>query len=148
MRCEVPLVSLNTFLVHIALSVFEVDGRQHPVSGMLAFRVIEHFDVVEDVLSGLLARLVCSPTDMFAFQQVKEALRQSICRHWSEDNGRARCHDNSRSGSLNVQCCAPRLSVISAHCPQIHRLRLRLHPLDPHVFKETTAQSWYILVWN
>ena len=50
-------------MVHIGLSVFEVDRRQHTVSDMFAFRVIEHFDVVEDVLSGLLAGRICSTPD-------------------------------------------------------------------------------------
>ena len=83
---------LDTFLVHIELSVFEIDRRQHTVSDMFAFRVIEHFDVVEDVLSGLLAGLICSTPDAFPFKQVEEALRQVFVRDWSEDNGRAHCH--------------------------------------------------------
>ena len=31
---------------------FEVDGRPHPVSDMLTLGIIEHFDVVESVLTG------------------------------------------------------------------------------------------------
>ena len=65
-------------MVHFALSVFEVDGRQHTVSDMFAFRVIEHFDVVEDVLSGLLAGYVCATLDAFTFEQVEEALGNRI----------------------------------------------------------------------
>ena len=69
---------LDTFLVHIELSVFEIDRRQHTVSDMFAFRVIEHFDVVEDVLSGLLAGFICSTPDAFPFEQVEEALSDRI----------------------------------------------------------------------
>jgi len=69
---------LDTFLVHIGLSVFEVDRRQHTVSGMFAFRVIEHFDVVEDVLSGLLAGFICSTPDAFPFEQVEEAFGDRV----------------------------------------------------------------------
>ena len=65
-------------MVHIELSVFEVDRRQHTVSDMFAFRVIEHFDVVEDVLSGLLAGFICSTPDAFPFEQVEEALSDRI----------------------------------------------------------------------
>ncbi len=76
-RCIAPGF-LDTFLVHIELSVFEVDRRQHTVSDMFAFRVIEHFDVVEDVLSGLLAGLICSTPVAFPFEQVEEALSDRV----------------------------------------------------------------------
>ena len=69
---------LDTFLVRIGLSVFEIDGRQHPVSRMFAFRVIEHFDVVEDVLSGVLTGFVKATPDAFAFEQVEEAFCDSV----------------------------------------------------------------------
>ncbi len=65
-------------MVHVALSVFEVDGRQHPVSGMFTFRIIEYFDVVEYVLSGLFPRFVCSAVYAFTFEQVEEAFRDGI----------------------------------------------------------------------
>jgi hypothetical protein len=45
---------------------------------MFEFRVIEHFDVVEDVLSGLLAGFICSTPDAFPFEQVEEALNDRI----------------------------------------------------------------------
>ena len=67
-------------MVHIALRVFEVDGRQHSVSYMFAFRVIEHFDVVEDVLSGLFAGLVGAAANAFTFEQVEEAFCNSVLR--------------------------------------------------------------------
>ena len=31
---------------------FELDGRQHPVPDVFAFRVVEHLDVIEHVLPG------------------------------------------------------------------------------------------------
>ena len=45
---------------------------------MFAFRVIEHFDVIEDILSCLLAVFVCPTTDAFTFEQIKEALGNGI----------------------------------------------------------------------
>lgn len=65
-------------MVHIALSVFEVDGRQHTVSDMFAFWVIEHFDVIEDVLCGLLAGFVCAAANALAFEQIEEAFCNGI----------------------------------------------------------------------
>lgn len=38
-----------------SLLLLELDGRQHPVSDVLAFRVVEHFDVVEHVLASFSA---------------------------------------------------------------------------------------------
>lgn len=37
---------------------FELDGRQHPVPDVFAFRVVEHFDVVEYVLASFIATTV------------------------------------------------------------------------------------------
>ena len=62
------------------LSIFKVDGRQHTVSGMFAFRVIEHFDVVEDVLSGLLAGLVGTATNAFTFDDLPPEAPSFITR--------------------------------------------------------------------
>ncbi len=45
---------------------------------MFAFRVIEHFDVVKDVLSGLLAGFVCPTTNAFTLEQVEEALGDGV----------------------------------------------------------------------
>jgi hypothetical protein len=45
--------------------------------------------------------------DAFPFKQVEEALRQVFVRHWSEDNGRAHCHGNSRACSSSVRYCRP-----------------------------------------
>ena len=45
--------------------------------------------------------------DAFPFEQVEEALRQVFVRHWSEDNGRAHCHGNSRACSSSVRYCGP-----------------------------------------
>ena len=59
---------LDTFSVHVALSVFEVYGRQHTVSDMFAFRIIENFDVVEDVQSGMLTSFVGVATYALTFE--------------------------------------------------------------------------------
>jgi hypothetical protein len=37
------------------LLLLELDGRQHPVSDVLAFRRVEHLDVIEHILAGLIA---------------------------------------------------------------------------------------------
>ena len=46
-------------MVHIVLSVFEVNRRQHPVSSVLAFVIVEGFDVVEYVLPSIISGFVC-----------------------------------------------------------------------------------------
>ncbi len=56
--------------------------RRHPVSDMLAFGVIEHFNVVEDVLSGLLAGFVHA----FTFEQVEETFSDSVLQSRSSLN--------------------------------------------------------------
>ena len=45
---------------------------------MLACRVVEHLDVVEHILPGLDAGLVGSTPYPLAFEQIEEALRDSI----------------------------------------------------------------------
>ncbi len=45
---------------------------------MFAFRVIEHLDVVEDVLSGLFTGFVKPSSDPFMLEQVEEALGDRI----------------------------------------------------------------------
>ena len=45
---------------------------------VLAFRVVEHFDVVEHVLPCFCTRSVCSPSDPFALKQVEEALGNGV----------------------------------------------------------------------
>lgn len=37
------------------LLLLELDGRQHPVPDVFAFRVVEHFNVVEHVLASFIA---------------------------------------------------------------------------------------------
>ena len=45
---------------------------------MLSHGVIEHLDVIEHILASLGAGFVCSPSDPFALEQVKEALGDRI----------------------------------------------------------------------
>ena len=40
------------------LLFLEVDGGQHPVPDVFAFRIVEHFNVVEHVLASFIARTV------------------------------------------------------------------------------------------
>lgn len=58
-----PVSFLDACLFQFELSFFEVSGRQHAVVRVLAFRVVEHLDVVECVLSCVVARWVCAPPD-------------------------------------------------------------------------------------
>ena len=57
---------------------FEFDGWQHPVPDVFAFRIIEHFDVVEHILPCVGAGLVGSSPYPFPFEQIEEALRDSV----------------------------------------------------------------------
>lgn len=56
---------LDAFRVQKLLP-FELDGRQHPVSDLLAHRVVEHLDVLEHALPGFLAGFVRSAPDALA----------------------------------------------------------------------------------
>lgn len=56
---------------------FEFDWRQHPVSHMLALRIVEHFDIVEYILPFLVARSVGLALGPFAFERVEEVLRHT-----------------------------------------------------------------------
>ena len=54
------MLQLNSpeFLDTLGLSflpLFELYGRQHPVSDMFALRVVEHLNVVEHVLPGFVS---------------------------------------------------------------------------------------------
>ena len=64
----------DTILFTLSLPVFDVDGRQHTLPDMFAFRVMERFVVVEDVLSVLLVGHASSAANALTFQQVIEAL--------------------------------------------------------------------------
>ncbi len=59
---------------------FELDGRQHLVSCVLAGRVIEHLNVVEHVGSRLSPRSVDLASDPLALEQVEEALGQRLAQ--------------------------------------------------------------------
>tara|TARA_R100000963_G_C4553072_1_gene45173 strand:- start:124 stop:348 length:225 start_codon:yes stop_codon:yes gene_type:complete len=62
----------------VFLLPLEIDWRQHSVPRVLALRVVEHFDVVEHVPPGFLARPVSPTPDPLALEQVEEALCDGI----------------------------------------------------------------------
>lgn len=68
---------LDTLRVQFLLH-FKVDRRQHAVSNMFALRVVEHLDVVEDILTRIDSGFVCYAPDTLAPQEVEEAFRNSI----------------------------------------------------------------------
>ena len=45
---------------------------------MLAYRVVEHLDVVEHVAPGIVARQVGTPPDPFTFQKLEEAFGDGV----------------------------------------------------------------------
>jgi len=45
---------------------------------MLAHRVVEHLDVIEHVLSGLVTRFVSAPPDALTLEEVEEALGHGV----------------------------------------------------------------------
>lgn len=69
---------LDTLRLQNALSVFEVNGRQHAIVGVLALGVIEHLDIFEDVLPCGLTGGVGFPPDPFPLQQLEKALSHSV----------------------------------------------------------------------
>ena len=57
---------------------FELDGRQHPVVSVFALRIVEHLNVFEHVLSGIVPSGVGFPSDPLTFQQLEETLGDSV----------------------------------------------------------------------
>ncbi|MFT5005821.1 MAG: hypothetical protein ACI8YI_001435, partial [Paracoccaceae bacterium] len=57
---------------------FELDGRQHPVPSVFAFRIVEHFDIVEHIAPCIFSGFVCSPPNALPFQQVEEAFGNGV----------------------------------------------------------------------
>jgi hypothetical protein len=45
---------------------------------VLAFWIVEHFDVVEHIASSFFSGFVCPPSDAFSFQQIEKAFSNSI----------------------------------------------------------------------
>ncbi len=58
--------------------LFEVDWWQHSVFSMLALWIVKHRGAVEHILSCFVSGFVCFTAYAFAFQQVEEALGNSI----------------------------------------------------------------------
>jgi len=67
---------LDALLLPLLLS-FELYGRQHPVSSVFTFRIVEHFAIVEHIPPCVFSGFVCAAPDAFSFQQVKETLCHS-----------------------------------------------------------------------
>ena len=57
---------------------FELDGRQHPVSYMFSFWIVEHLDVIEHILPGFGPRPVCLAPDPLALEEIEEALHHGV----------------------------------------------------------------------
>ena len=57
---------------------FELDRRQHSVSNMLSLWVVEHFNILENVLPGLCAGFVDFPPDALPLEKVEETFCYSI----------------------------------------------------------------------
>ena len=53
-------------------------GRQHAIVGVLAFRVVKHLDIFEHVPPCSVACEVSPPPDALPFQELEEALCDSI----------------------------------------------------------------------
>lgn len=47
------------FSRRFVLSKSELDGRQHPVRDLLAYRIVEHFDVIERILACIARHGLC-----------------------------------------------------------------------------------------
>ena len=62
------------------LSFFIVNWRQHAVVRMLAAWVVKHLDVIKHVLPCRVARKIRPSPDPLAFQELEEALCDSIIR--------------------------------------------------------------------
>ena len=60
------------------LLLFKVDGGQHPVSDVLTLRVIEHLDVIENILSGLFTRFIDLATYPLSLEQIEEAFDDGV----------------------------------------------------------------------
>jgi hypothetical protein len=57
------------------LLLLELDGRQHPVPDVFAFRVVEHFNVVEHVLASFIAQTVDSAAYPLSLQEIELVLQ-------------------------------------------------------------------------
>ena len=69
---------LDTCLVQFMLSCFIVNWRQHAVVRVFAVRVVEHLNVIKHVLPCRVACDVGPSPDPLAFQELEEALCDSI----------------------------------------------------------------------
>ena len=65
------------------LPLFKYDGRQHPVISVFAFRVVEHFYILEYVLPRFISGLVDFAPDAFAHNEVEEAFGNGYRRSFA-----------------------------------------------------------------
>jgi len=67
------------------LSVFEVGGRQHPVSVMCTFRVREHFEVAENDLSRSLSGFGITATYALTIVQFEGSAHDALAQIETEE---------------------------------------------------------------
>ena len=68
---------LESFVSHFPPSL-ELFWRQHPVPRMLALRIIEHLDVIEQIKPSFVTGSIGSPPDPFTIERVEKALCDGI----------------------------------------------------------------------
>lgn len=62
----------------IKMPLFKLDWRQPLIEAVAPFRIVEHLDVVEDVLPGLIACRIYLTANSLPFQQLEKALGDCI----------------------------------------------------------------------
>lgn len=81
---------------------FEFDGRKHAVSSVFTFWVVEEFDAIKVVTSGIVACVACPMPDAFAFQQVEKVLGKGVV-HWLAGRFRPENDDSSATAHTMFQ---------------------------------------------
>jgi hypothetical protein len=72
--CTLNSPEFSRHFQRLSFLPFKLDGRHHPVSDVLSFGIVEHFDLVEHMLSNLGRRFVDPTPYPFTFEQVEKAL--------------------------------------------------------------------------
>jgi hypothetical protein len=60
------------------MPLFKLDWRQSFIEAVASLRIVEHLDVVEDILSGFVAGCISFAANAFPFQQLEKALSHGI----------------------------------------------------------------------